>query len=56
MKNINIKELDNEQLLSINGGSEITDAIWYGIGYAFGWLAAGAGNSGSNVSPSGIQH
>lgn len=39
MKNLeihNITELDLFETININGGSEFTDAIWYGIGSFFG--------------------
>lgn len=37
MKN-NVINLTSRELLEINGGSEITNAIWYGIGASFGYM------------------
>lgn len=32
MKNQNLKKLSIFQMRKIEGGSEVTDALWYGIG------------------------
>ncbi len=41
MKNlISIEELKNDELLSINGGSEVSDSLLYSIG----WLIGGTVN------------
>lgn len=32
-----IKKLTETELKEISGGSEITDAIWYGLGAAYGY-------------------
>lgn len=37
MKNIEI--LNNSDLKNINGGSELTDAFWYGVGATVGYFA-----------------
>lgn len=28
--------LDSKELENVNGGSELSDAVWYGVGYAAG--------------------
>lgn len=33
-----IKNLTDSELMNLNGGSELTDAIWYGIGFSIGYL------------------
>lgn len=35
-ENFDLKELDSSEIIFITGGSELTDAIWYGIGYTAG--------------------
>ncbi len=52
----NIKDLSVEELVSVNGGYNIVEYSAYFLGAVVGWLADGAGNSGSNVSAIGIQH
>jgi hypothetical protein len=34
-----LQNLNQSDLIEINGGSELTDAIWFGIGYAYGKLS-----------------
>lgn len=33
-----LKELSTKELIDIHGGSEITNAIWYGIGATIGYM------------------
>lgn len=58
MENTSIIELKENELINVEGGSELTDAIWYGIGATLGWLYEGVkgGNKSLSMSPSGIQH
>lgn len=35
---MNIVSLKKSEMKDINGGSEITDAFWYGLGYAIGFV------------------
>lgn len=36
LENIKLEELNTQEQHCIEGGSELTDAIWYGIGYVAG--------------------
>lgn len=38
MEKFNVKNLNSNELSEINGGSELTDAIWYGVGFTLGYL------------------
>ena len=37
-KEINVEPLSDKLLVQVEGGSELTDSIWYGIGYIAGAL------------------
>ena len=40
----NVEFLTDDLLIEIDGGSELTDSIWYGIGYVAGSLYHAAQN------------
>lgn len=43
-KIINVEPLSDNLLVQVEGGSELTDSIWYGIGYVAGALVKAAKN------------
>lgn len=42
-KDINIQELNLQELITIDGGDEHTDSVWYGIGCFFAFFRDNAG-------------
>tara|TARA_R110001606_G_scaffold397304_1_gene573416 strand:+ start:4580 stop:4759 length:180 start_codon:yes stop_codon:yes gene_type:complete len=46
-----MKELNKKELQSINGGSELGEAILDGLGYAVGWLLGGHAKHRGSVKP-----
>lgn len=50
LKNLNVQELNQSELLNANGGSEISDAILYGLGViVHGFIVFGT-EGGNNAS------